>query len=75
MQAIHPHLIYGLERNAHQALALLRRMGEVSRQDARQMRSLMAVDQGDGSRLPERLVPLCLKLYLLEVVPANRLPA
>lgn len=74
MQTVHPHLIYGLERSAHQALALLRQMGEVTRQDAREMKSVMAIDPGDGSMIPERLVPLCLKLYLLELAPANALP-
>ncbi len=67
---IQPHLQYGWQMNAQQALRLLRRMGAVSRQDARQMRSLL----GREVALPDSLLPACNLLYLAEVAPANRLP-
>nr|WP_180319387.1 hypothetical protein [Delftia acidovorans] len=44
--------------------------GAVSRQDARQMRSLL----GREVALPDSLLPACNLLYLAEVAPANRLP-
>lgn len=67
---IQPHLMYGWERNARQALKLLRRMGAVSRQDANQMRSLLDKE----AEIPPSLWPACNLLYLAEVNPANRLP-
>jgi hypothetical protein len=66
---IQPHLQYGWQMNAQQALRL-RRLGAVSRQDARQMRSLL----GREVALPDSLLPACNLLYLAEVAPANRLP-
>lgn len=71
---LQPHHLYGWEMNALQALRLLRRLGQVSRQDARQMRSLMRPGTADEA-IPPHLWPACNLLYLLEVAPANRLPA
>lgn len=70
---LQPHEIYGWQMNAGQALRLLRRLGRVSRQDARQMRSLMRPDVEDAA-IPPSLWPACNLLYLAEVAPANRLP-
>ena len=70
---LQPHQLYGWEMNAPQALRLLRRMGKVGRQDARQMRSLMRADLQDD-RIPQRLWPVCNLLYLMEVAPANSWP-
>lgn len=67
---IQPHLMYGWERNAHQALKLLRRVGAVNRMDARLMRSLIDKEV----EIPPSLWPACNLLYLAEVSPANRLP-
>lgn len=67
---IQPHLVYGWQMNARQALRLMRRLGVVSRQDARQMRSLL----GREVDVPTSLFPACNLLYLVEVAPANRLP-
>ena len=67
---IHPHLQYGWQMNAQQALRLLRRLGAFSRQDARQMRSLLDLEVA----LPDSLLPACNLLYLAEVAAANRLP-
>ena len=50
---IQPHLQYGWQMNAQQALRLLRRLGAVSRQDARQMRSLLYLAEvAPANRLP-----------------------
>lgn len=64
------HEIYGWQMSALQAMRLLRRLGLVSRQDVRQMRSLL----GREADVPPNLWPVCNLLYLAEVAPANRLP-
>lgn len=63
---IQPHQVYGWQMNGRQALRLLRRLGRVSRQDARQMRSLMRAGLQDEA-IPPRLWPVCNLLYLAEV--------
>lgn len=65
------HEIYGWQMNAHQALVLLRRTGQADRLQARHLQSVL-----DSGRqvLPRNLHPLCERLYLMQVAPANRLP-
>lgn len=66
------HEIYGWQMSAHRALALLRRTGQAQRLEVRHLLSLL-----DSGRevVPPSLAPLCEKVYLLQVAPANRLPA
>lgn len=72
---LQPHQIYGWQMSARKALALLRQSGEVTRLQARQLDSLLRSPPLDNALIPESLVPVCLKLYLAEVAPANLLPA
>jgi len=69
---LHPHEIYGWQMSAHRALLLLRRTGQADRVQARHLLSVL-----DGGRevVPRSLAPLCERLYLMQVAPANRLPA
>lgn len=69
---VQPHVMYGWQMTALQALALLRRMGEINRQQARQMRSLLVAEE--EVQIPDSLVEVCERMYLAEVMPANRLP-
>lgn len=71
---IQPHEIYGWQMSARRALALLRQSGQVTRLQARQLDSLLRSPPLDNSMIPDSLVPVCLKLYLAEVAPANQLP-
>ena len=56
------------EMNAHQALRLLRRQGLASRQDARQMKSVLR----HNSKVPPNLFPLCQRLWLAQLPPLTR---
>lgn len=69
---LHPHEIYGWQMSAHRALQLLRRTGQAGRMQARHLLSVL-----DSGRevIPPSLHLLCERLYLLQVAPANRLPA
>lgn len=65
------HQIYGWQMNAARALALLRKTGKANRLEVRHLLSVM-----DSGRevIPPSLHPLCERMYLLQVNPANRLP-
>lgn len=63
------HEIYGWQMTASKALALLRRTGQASRLETRHLLSLL-----NSGRVPPSLHPLCEKVYLMQVAPANRLP-
>jgi hypothetical protein len=66
------HEIYGWQMKASQALALLRRTGQAQRLEVRHLLSVL-----DSGRevIPASLAPLCERVYLMQVAPANRLPA
>ena len=64
-----PHEIYGCEMSARKALAMLRKTGQVGRMQARLL--LSALDNG---AIPLNLAPLCDKVYLMQLAPANELP-
>ena len=66
------HETYGWQMNAHRALALLRRTGQANRLQARHLLSVL-----DSGRevVPISLAPLCERLYLMQLAPANRLAA
>ena len=66
------HEIYGWQMSAHQALLLLRRTGQADRVQARHLLSVL--DSGREA-IPQSLAPLCERLYLMQVAPANRLVA
>lgn len=66
------HEIYGWQMNAHRALQLLRRTGQANRMQARHLLSVL----GRGQEvIPPSLHLLCERMYLMQVAPANRLPA
>ena len=65
------HEIYGWQMSAHQALQLLRRTGQADRMQARHLLSVL--DSG-REMIPPSLHPLCERLYLMQVAPANRAP-
>lgn len=65
------HEIYGWQMNAHRALQILRRAGQADRVQARHLLSVL--DSG-REMIPPSLHPLCERLYLMQVAPANRVP-
>ena len=66
------HEIYGWQMSARQALVLLRRTGQANRLQARHLQSVL-----DSGRqvIPSNLAPLCERLYLMQLAPANQMAA
>jgi len=63
-------LFYQYQMDSLEALKLVRRYWETPREDARLMRNLLLHDQP----IPERLHPLCEKMFLVNAMPwSNRL--
>ena len=69
---LQPHAIYGWQMSAHQALQLLRQTGQANRTQARH---LLEVLNSGQEVIPPSLHQLCERLYLMQVAPANVLPA
>ncbi len=67
-----PHLIYGWQMNAWQALAILRRRGALSEQQDQEI--CRVIESGvEDAQIPAHLAPLAEQMYLLQVMPANKL--
>ena len=65
------HQIYGCQMSASQAVAMPRRTGQANRLQARQLLSALV---SESEMLPVSLAPLCDKVYLMQLAPANVLP-
>lgn len=66
------HETYGWQMSARQALALLRQTGQANRLQARHLLSVL--DSGREA-VPTSLAPLCERLYLMQLAPANQMAA
>ena len=64
-----PHEIYGCEMSARKALTVLRKTGQVDR-----VQALLLLSALDNGSIPLSLAPLCDKVYLMQLAPANVLP-
>lgn len=65
------HEQYGWEMNCWQALSLARRIEVLSPQEYEEAKTVLEHD----AVVPRHLLPTMERLYLLQLRPANRLPA